>query len=225
MSFRGRAGARDPRTKSDVRRVRLAVSCVAVGMALTAVAVPVPDGKPLSYDLSILQSGDLLFVRGKSLRSLVVLLLESAEGDLSHVGIVWLQDGMPYVVHASPVVEGVGRQGGAVIQPVAEFLSPRKVSRAVVYRLAVDSTGTAVAAGIEAKNYTSLAIPFDHELNLASSDKLYCTELVWRAYKKAGLDLLKPDSARIGSRLFGGRVILPSALARTKHLKRVAVWH
>jgi hypothetical protein len=38
-------------------------------------------------------------------------------------------------------------------------------------------------------------VPFDHDFDSATPDRLYCTELVWRAYYSAGVELLPPGEA------------------------------
>jgi len=154
--------------------------------------------------------GDLAFRRGRSLVSRAVLAGDRG-GDFSHVGVVVLRDGQPWVVHSVP--PGDGDPGGVKLEPLSAFLAPENASAAALYRL----RGGLPAAAREAivrrvLGWAEQGVPFDGGLDLTTSEALYCTELVWRAYLDAGYDLVPVP--RVVS-LAGSRreVLMPSQFA------------
>lgn len=169
---------------------------------------------PVMYDTSLVQTGDLLFLKSKTWRSYVVLLLDRNHSDFSHVGLISVKEGVPYLIHASPT-SSAGETGGVVqIERLARVLSSNSVERAALIRLKDEYKHFATAAIVTAENYADLALPFDHDFSLLSADRLYCTELVWRAYLSAGLDLFDPGSDQ-------PTILLPSLLYQNRHFTRI----
>lgn len=165
-------------------RKRFYVLCCAV-IALTTYlfitcAVHQTRSAPVSGD--DIRAGDLIFMHGTSIRSAIVRFLEIGKADYSHVGLIVFNNGVPYVIHADPA------RGAVMKEPLTALLMPSRTSGATIYR--VEGSPEAISqVCAQAQEYADEALPFDHEFDLETPRKLYCTELIWRAYLSAGLDL------------------------------------
>ncbi|MEF8816585.1 MAG: YiiX/YebB-like N1pC/P60 family cysteine hydrolase [Salinibacter sp.] len=173
-----------------------------------------PDDALDVQDTSQFRTGDLLFVRGTSWQSRIVLFLDGYIEDygshFSHVGMVWRRNGRAYVIHASPKsLLGVQDDGSVRLEPLRQFLSAAHISRAALYRVGVEDPRTAERAATMAREYVNRALPYDRVFDASTPGALYCTELVWRAYRAAGLRVPATFSARAHYPL------LPSALSRS----------
>lgn len=168
---------------------------------------PVPAG--------LFRDGDILLVCGKTWRSKIVNLLEDGASAFTHSGVVRVIGGVPYVVHASPDVELVQ------MERADDFLSPEMVYRASLFRV---RTGPAVAAEASrnALEYYEERVPFDTAFDGEDHGSLYCTELVWRAYAQAGIDLADGLWVHLSNPLLSGRVLLPNSLIRSPLLEEIA---
>jgi hypothetical protein len=62
------------------------------------------------------------------------------------------------------------------------------VSGGAVYRLRFRDALTTSIACATAEDYAARGIPFDNRFDLETADLLYCTEMVLRAYRRAGVD-------------------------------------
>jgi uncharacterized protein YycO len=73
-------------------------------------------------------------------------------------------------------------------------------------------------ASIKAASY--IGRPFDSSFNLANDEAVYCTELIWRSYLFAGVDLVE---SRIKTINFMGarQIILPSSILKSKYIIKV----
>lgn len=135
-----------------------------------------------------LHSGDIVLIRGISFRSGIVRLLEGVGSDYSHVGLVVIEGGHPFVIHADP--SHTAAYDRVIKESWGALITPTRISGATVLRLAACYPGTAPAAAARAAlRFAWEARPFDHDFDLHTPEKLYCTELVWRAYMDAGIDL------------------------------------
>lgn len=119
------------------------------------------------------------------------------------------------MIHATPTRSEISEGGSVKSEELKEFLSSNRITQAVLYRLREDAGGLAEAAASAAQAYAARGTPFDHKFDLSISDALYCTELVWLAYRRAGVDLVDgvPD---------GKTILLPSALRQSRHLEEIA---
>ena len=172
------------------------------------------DAPPLVQDASAFQTGDMLFVQGTSWRSRVVLLL-GGDSNFSHVGLIRRRNGTPFVIHAAPTATSTHENGAVTAEPLRDFLSTARVSQAALYRVR-GRRATAQRAASAAQTYAARALPFDHDFDATTPGTLYCTELIWRAYRAAGLRLPETFSATTGDPL------LPTALRRSRRLSEVA---
>lgn len=156
-----------------------------------------------------IRSGDVVFIRGKSFRSAVVRLLEGSNRSYSHVGLVVLENGLPFIIHADP--EHDATTDRVIKEPWDAVISPKRITAATIFRVVGSSTADrlGIQASTVAQQFWRDELPFDHEFDLTTPQKLYCTELVWRAYMAAGIDLR--------GRSFGSdrKYLLPSDLIKS----------
>lgn len=196
----------------------LIVGWSAIG-GLTKHTQPTILKMPPSNWIGQLRDGDIIFRRGKEAVSEVVLGLDPRSA-FSHVGIVIFRAGEAWVAHAVPA-EVEGEANAVKLEPVSRFLAADRSSDMAVYRLheAPDHTSAKIAAR-EALRLAQANTPFDKAFDLDTPDKLYCTELIWHVFRKAGIDLVpKPPSKRF--LLWSGRYIPPSTLQASPLIERV----
>ncbi|MCX6244729.1 MAG: YiiX/YebB-like N1pC/P60 family cysteine hydrolase [Bacteroidetes bacterium] len=156
------------------------------------------------------KTGDLVFRRGKSFASQAVLLTDK-NSNYSHVGILFISAGKPFVIHAVPDESGDGRD---VIkcEKLESFLSFERASRAGIYRIPGLSEETLEKVVGWGRKAFDARLRFDDEYNLSTDDKLYCTELIWKCYRSVGIDLVKGRYDNLSIPLMSGRYILPGRL-------------
>jgi hypothetical protein len=166
-----------------------------------------------------LRSGDLVFRRGKSFASQAVLLTDQ-NSPYSHVGIVYMVSGRPFVIHSVPYETGNGNDE-MKCERLECFLSFEKASRMAVYRVQRISDARLDKAIQWAKKAFDARVKFDAAYNLLSDDKLYCTELIWKCYRAAGIDLVKGRFDNLNIPLRGGNYILPGRLILSPLLVKI----
>jgi len=179
------------------------------GLVLTGVAavgsIPARPGDP---NIARWRSGDVLFLNGTSLRSRAVRLLQGYTTDYSHVGIVVVDEGVPFVIHADPAA------GKVIKQRWDAVIRSGQVSGGAVYRVrGADARATAAACAV-ARQHAREDAPFDNDFDLRTVDRLFCTELVWRAYRSAGVDLCKDAETNYPH-------LLPAALLKSPELGEI----
>jgi hypothetical protein len=165
-----------------------------------------------------LRSGDIVFRRGPSVESQAVMTMD-AGSTFSHVGIVSKENGATFIVH---VVPGEGRPDVTRIEPIEDYLRSDRALAASAFHVVTDRPSQIETAVQFARDYAQRRVPFDSNFDLSSEDALYCTELVWRAYKKAGIDLVDGHFEASSTSLIRGPVLWPSSLLHSPHL--VSAW-
>ncbi|MDK3159681.1 YiiX/YebB-like N1pC/P60 family cysteine hydrolase [Kamptonema cortianum] len=136
-------------------------------------------------DETILSNGDLLFRAGRGWRSEMV---RSASGSaLTHVGIVEVSKGRRvFVIHAAPPE---GKQGGQVRRETFQkFVASDVATTVVAYRPDHDPE-TLHKVVVEAREFWERSVAFDNDFDLSSAQSVYCSELIWRAFANAGVDV------------------------------------
>jgi hypothetical protein len=170
----------------------------------------------LEHTAAHLEAGDLLFRRGRSLHSHAVLLSDPASR-FSHVGLVVEGEEELLVAHSVPA-EGE-TAGGVRLEPLERFLAPDAAVDWAALRLVEGAERGRVAARW-AKGVRG--VEFDAAFDLGDPRSLYCTELVWRAYLEAGVDLVENRFDEVSFPLFQSqRVLLPSRLLGSRFLAPV----
>lgn len=165
-----------------------------------------------------LRNGDLIFRSGVSHESHAVTFLDRTS-PYSHVGLVDVRGGGAFVIHIEP--GNTARESQVRREPLAAFLAPGRADAFAVFHVVPADARLGLAAVDAALRYEARGVSFDHRYDLQTADELYCTELVWRAYREAGFDLLDEDLAR-ASRMHNPMVWL-SGLQRSPHVERSEV--
>jgi len=166
-----------------------------------------------------LQSGDLIFRRGTSIESHIVLLTDQ-ESDYSHVGMIYIINGKLFVIHTVPK-ENDADPGYIKLEPINRFLSDGKASRLAIFRLHQYFSEKINTASNYAYNCYVKKYCFDNNYDLVSDKQLYCTELIWKAYKRAGVDLVCSRLRNINFIITNKIMIMPSSIIESKLLEKV----
>ena len=172
----------------------------------------------LRIELTKLQSGDLIFRKGRSLESHIVLTSDN-KCKFSHVGIIYFENTIPFVIHAVP---GENKHGKDYIrkETVSDYLAPDKASKYSVYRSdlgqAINEHAAMIAYYFYEKKYL-----FDNKYDLVTSDKLYCTELIQKAFQQASNQALNINTTRVNI-LFGAmELIMPGNIIENPHFQNI----
>ncbi len=194
-----------------------------------------------------LKNGDIVFRAGDTWLTNVAEQFAS-ELTYTHVGVITIEGRQAKVVHASiegnSLAETLGNR--VVEEPLADFLQRGNTTHAAVYRLKDDVAkqvngkqadskhanaqlpanrqvsvdAISKSAAKVAKNYAKKATPFDAGFDLATADRVYCTELIWRAYLDAGVDLSDQGLERFDFP-FSGQYLTPDSLSQSENLEPV----
>lgn len=176
-------------------------------------SVTAPD---IPYDS--LQTADLAFRLGRSVESEMIASCDEGMR-FSHIGVIIRCDSGAAVVHIepSPTTDERVRCDSA-----EDFFRSDRATAGAVVRLSGlnDIQRTAI------RDYTlrlrDSQIVFDHDYSLADSTRMYCTELVERAFAAAGISLSQGRRHRFP--LTREPVILPSDMARNASLSTITAF-
>jgi len=168
---------------------------------------------------SELQNGDLIFRKGRSLESQIVLLTDG-ETEYSHVGLIYNHKGKPFVIHAVPIESGE-KDEFIKMQSLEDFLSNENAAKFAVYRVNESSHKTCLKASTFAYNCFQKKYSFDDQYDLKTDTKLYCTELIWKAYKNTGIDLVEDRLCNLNFIVTSKKLIVPSSIIKSKLLKKI----
>lgn len=217
-------------TRLSRRRIIAAVLClILAGAAFAgwrvhrATDTTRVDPIAIPHDVTF-QSGDIIIAGGVSLQSRFVMSFTQGN-HYSHVGMIEVTDQGPFVIHAAPTGAGDGGVGDKVARiPLDLFLAERGYVAVQVLRLKDDTTDAAQIAR-DACDYASTcveqAIPFDAAFDLAESENMYCSELVYLAYMHAGHRWPDKLVQVVSTLIVDGPVILPDAFTQCDALKTV----
>jgi len=168
--------------------------------------------------LTELNNGDLIFRKGRSLESFAVCLADD-EKDFSHVGLVVFHNGEPFIIHAVPdELEGV--EDLIKLERVEAFLSSEKASAFAVYRPEFKTEIRNQASEIALQFYES-KYTFDYAYDMGTESKLYCTELIFKAFREAGVELSGIHPSTVDFGFVQKQIILPAAFLKNPSFTRI----
>ncbi len=168
--------------------------------------------------VGMLADGDLAFRRGTGLLSHVVTSA-SKDGVYSHIGILKKIGNEWYVIHAVPdEPDFEGDSDRVKTDSLSRFFAADRAVRGAIARMTEDSLAASEAA-CTAWKMACQGVLFDHDYNLTDTSRMYCSELVEFAYRKAGICLSEGRRTQINVPAMGGTYLMPDDIARNKHLK------
>lgn len=168
-----------------------------------------------------LRSGDLVFRKGRSMVSNLVMMSDP-HGSYSHVGIVVVENRKVMVVHITPGENATPNTPDVIKkESLHTFFGEDKATAGCAMRCTKARTAE---KKISQRTYELLnrELCFDSNYNLEDTTKMYCTELIWNIYKSAGINLVNNHISIINLPLLKGPVILPSDVASNPTLKVIA---
>ena len=132
-------------------------------------------------DKSQLKDGDIIFHTSQSSQSKMLQLATSSE--LTHVGVIFINNGKPYVFEAVQPVK---------ITSFDSFVSRGLNSNYKILRPKTPLTKDQIKKGMA---YSKLQMGKNYDLKFQWGDKkMYCSELVWKIYKHMGVELCEPKT-------------------------------
>ncbi len=174
----------------------------------------------LEIDISLLENGDIIFRKGRSFVSQMVLQIDS-RSPFSHVGIIMKNEDSVFVIHSVPDEDDDGIDK-VKIDDLKTFLLFDRASAISVYRLNNENVQSIKNIAVNyAKEKAIAGIPFDGGFDLSNDERLYCTELIWKAFKKGGIDLIEGNFDQLYTPFGKGPYILPSTLLESKYLYEI----
>ena len=169
----------------------------------------------------VLEEGDVVFRQGVSMESDLVMLAQGREGMYSHCGIVVDSAGVKMIVHAVPDEPDFEGDVNRVKMDSPEcFYMQSRASRGEVMRC--DDPAVAQAAAAQAMHYYKAHMLFNDDYDDADTTRLYCTQLVLRAYAAAGVKLNTGEARRYSvPGVFDVKCILPVQVHSCGYFKSV----
>lgn len=155
----------------------------------------------LLFETELFKNGDLILRKGYGLFSNIFCSIGNQKSPYSHVGIIYKVDKEVYVIHTEAnEITGIGF---AKKEHLNTFLE--NASSAALYRVNALKNIDRESIVSSAMKYVRDKIPFDMDFNLHDDAKLYCTELVYKAFKANGFNIFGSPSL-INVHLFGKKI-------------------
>jgi len=152
------------------------------------------DASRIPY--SAVNDFDIILSQGQSIESRIVRLLDiNTQRSFSHAGIIIKNKGIIRVFHATP--DGT-KENCLRFDDLQTFFNLSNVCDCVILRcrdLTADQRAKLLSAF---ESYRYKIRPFNYKFDNTDQSKLYCTELIWLIFNKAGIfsnhdfDLSKP---------------------------------
>jgi hypothetical protein len=166
-----------------------------------------------------LHEGDIVFRRGNSLASRLVLTAER-DGGFSHVGLVVRFGNTMMIVHAVPGENAPGQPDMIKMEDVSSFFDAEKAETGAVMRTSLNSTALHKVASKAIEVYKNKT-RFDHRYNLNDTTELYCSEFVWFVFKSVNFDITDGRRSSVDIPPFKGNYIFPSDIQKNKKLTMI----
>ena len=165
------------------------------------------------FPLEEMAEGDLAFRCGQGLFSRIVTTAES-EGVYSHIGLLVRDEGDWKIAHAVPgEKEFKGDFDRVKLEDLYVFFSADRAMRGcLVHTGLVRESAKALELCRQAILSARDSVRFDNDYSLEDSSKVYCTEFVWRLFRRQGIDLAEGRCRQFNTLYLNGDVLLPEHL-------------
>jgi hypothetical protein len=129
-----------------------------------------------------LRSGDLIFRHGRGFISNSFMSLGQKERKYSHAGIISVEGENVFVYHALGGEENITNRLRK--DPLEVFCKPSDVHSFGIYRTDL-SPGQLKTVLALSSGYFLEGLEFDTKFDLATDDKMYCTEFIYKVFSRA----------------------------------------
>jgi len=141
--------------------------------------------KAIDSSIRLLQSGDLVLRTGTDAISYMLRQMNQKNKTYSHCGIVMIENGYPFVYHS---IGGEDNPAETLRRDSASFFfSPAHNQRLGIVRLGLSAPQVEKLHQLVWEYYKA-GVRFDMDFDMASNDKLYCAEFVYKAVCRATAD-------------------------------------
>lgn len=179
---------------------------------------PQPTYRQLPQNIQ-LRNGDLAFRMGNSIESAAVITADRST-TFSHVGIIVFTNDNWHIVHAVPGEAEKGAQDTMKMDTIPLFFRSDRARKCAIYRLPVPDSIAGKAAK-SALDFYRQRLLFDTAFNLEDTTQMYCTELIYHAYKQVGIDVSGGRRHTIPG--FPYPMVWPSDLLKSNQLE--LIWY
>ncbi len=129
-------------------------------------------------DINLLKSGDLIFRKGRGFISNSLVLFSHQDKRYSHSGIISFDHGKPYVLHSIGGEDNISKKLRK--ESLASFCNPNANHCFGIYRLDLNAQQSRKLDSI-ANYYYKTGLEFDTDFDLATDNKMYCTEFIYKS--------------------------------------------
>lgn len=160
-----------------------------------------------------LHNGDIVLRCGRSTESFTVYLVDD-NSEFTHIGIISLENDIPYVIHSVPSKTNFIQK-----EKLSIFLNSKNASKFAIYRSNFNEVHLDKVVKTANSYYLNKYV-FDPKYDLTTNTKLYCTELVLKAFNTVGSPLkVKPKELNyiIGKH----SIIFPSEFTKLPFFTRI----
>ncbi|MFR9563542.1 MAG: YiiX/YebB-like N1pC/P60 family cysteine hydrolase [Rikenellaceae bacterium] len=187
--------------------------CLLVGLLYCYARCKAGDeGRNVNVEL---RDGDIAFRCGVGARS-VAVLAASEQKEYSHVGLVIMIDGEWFVVHSEP--RGGGDEDKVYCDPLSTFFSSDNSLYGAICRYDdLDNLQRSIIRSYISEQLDRQAL-FDHDYDTSEQDRLYCSEFVWQAYLRCGIDVTEERRTKVSVLFVDDDVIMPSDIRQNSKL-------
>ncbi|HEX5001922.1 MAG TPA: YiiX/YebB-like N1pC/P60 family cysteine hydrolase [Bacteroidia bacterium] len=141
-----------------------------------------------------LSDGDVVLRSGKGFISDMMRNTSMKEKRFSHAGLIIILNNEPQVVHC--IASEQDPEGGIVIQPLADFVSPAENKSFAIYRYPItDNIRRQVRKSV--LRYSSAHVTFDKSFDLSTDNALYCSEFVYKVLETASGNTIGIEPTRV----------------------------
>ncbi|MBQ8542151.1 MAG: hypothetical protein IJ436_01585 [Bacteroidaceae bacterium] len=185
---------------------------------LPACSPAVPEGETAQIPYDSLRNGDIVFRRGCSYTSYIVLANDDNH-DYSHIGIVQKSDSGWCVIHSVNDEPDHPTDFDRVkIEKIERFFSPSRATKGeIMHSWLNDSVASIISQ--QAIQLLKDSVRFDASFNTEEHSELYCTEFIYFLYKNIGEDITEGRRTPVGILCFPNEMIFPSDIYKNKRLK------